>query len=256
MTGGISARQDCAQGPGGEGEAGGAGRDGQDHWPDQDRNGEHDGDEHDAVERGDAYACRGSCAAGWYVSPSERCGGEQADHGDQRYTEKEAGGGGDWPGPGPAGDQCCRPASADHRSGGQQPAGSVPGRAQPGEGGHDYLRRTELGHRSTCGTIWGHSLPEVVLTRLVEPIGQLLDHRRGQLRGQGGEVVRDQAGLGHGLPSRATLITAAKSCQSARLPDSARDPADVSLYSRLRRPATTDQDPTISPACSRRRSAG
>jgi catechol 2,3-dioxygenase-like lactoylglutathione lyase family enzyme len=54
----ASARQDCAQCPGGEGEAGGAGRDCQDHWPEQDRNGEHDCDEHDAVERGDAHACR------------------------------------------------------------------------------------------------------------------------------------------------------------------------------------------------------
>ena len=33
-------------------------------------------------------------------------------------------------------------------------------------------------------------------------------------------------------------------------------PAAVSWYTRLRRPATTDQDPAISPAASRRCSAG
>ena len=169
---------------------------------------------------------------------------------------QEEDGGRDWPGPGPAGDQCCRPASADHGSGGQQPARCVPGRAQPGEGGHDYLRLPELGHRSTCSGMRGQSLGQVVLLRFAEPVGQLLDQRRGQLGRQDGKVVRDQAGLGHGLPARAALIMAAKSCQSARLPDSARDPADVSRYSRLRRPATTDQDPEISPASSRRRSAG
>ena len=90
---------------------------------------------------------------------------------------------------------------------------------------------------------------EVVLAGLVQPVGQFLDDGCGQLGGQRRQVAADQAGFGHGLASRAALIMAAKSRQSARLPDSARVPAAVSRYSRRWRPATTDHDPAIRPAC-------
>ena len=102
------------------------------------------------------------------------------------------------------------------------------GRAYPGEGGHDDLRRAELGERGAGCGIRVQALVQVVLAGLAEPVGQLLDDRRGQLRGQGRQVVADQAGSGHGLPSRAALMMAAKSRQSARLPASARALAEVS----------------------------
>jgi hypothetical protein len=120
------------------------------------------------------------------------------------------------------------PARADHRPGNQQPASGAPRRAKPGEGGDDDLRVAELGQRGISCGIGVQALVQVVLAGLVEPVGQLLDDRAGQLRRQGCQVAADRAGSGHGLPSRAAPITAAKSRQSARFPDSACAPAGVS----------------------------
>ena len=132
----------------------------------------------------------------------------------------------------------------------QQPAGAAAGGAGVGIGGHDDLRLAELGQRRCGGGAGVQALSEVTLVGLVKPVGQFGNDGRRQLGGQFRQVAADQAGLGHGLPSRAALTMAAKSRQSARLPDSARFPAAVSRYSRRWRPATTDHDPVISPACS------
>ena len=87
----------------------------------------------------------------------------------------------------------------------------------------------ELGYRRLGSGGGVQALAEVMAEGLVEPVRQFLDDRRGQLRGQLRQVAGDQAGLGHGLPSsRAAVMIAAKSRQSARLPDSARAPASVS----------------------------
>ena len=51
----------------------------------------------------------------------------------------------------------------------------------------------------------------------LQPAGQLLHHRPGQLAGQGIEVAGDQAGSGHGPPSSTALTVAANSRQAARL---------------------------------------
>jgi Methyltransferase domain len=99
-------------------------------------------------------------------------------------------------------------------------------------------------------------LAEVAVVGLVEPVGQFLDDPAGKVSRQASEVVADQAGSGHGPPSTAALIIAAKSRQSARFPGNASFPVAVNWYTRLRRPATTDQDPAISPAASSRCSAG
>ena len=115
---------------------------------------------------------------------AERGGGEQADDADQRDAEQQAGRDRDGPGPGPAGDQRCCPAPADDGPGGQQPARGAPGRAQPGEGGQDDLaeRRTRRSPRRLRPRV--QALVQVMLAGLSEPVGQFLDDRRGQLRGQ------------------------------------------------------------------------
>lgn len=84
---------------------------------------------------------------------------------------------------------------------------------------------------------------QIALARLVEAAGQFLDDRRGQLRGQRGQVSADQAGLGHDPPSTAALTIAAKSRQSARRPDRARTPAgsDGSHAAAARRQPNTNR---------------
>ena len=61
-----------------------------------------------------------------------------------------------------------------------------------------------------------------------QPAGDLLGERRWQPDEQVVAVGGDQAVLGHGVPSSAAVITAAKSRQSARRPESAFLPASVS----------------------------
>ena len=92
----------------------------------------------------------------------------------------------------------------------------------------DQLRCPELGHGGLGCRVGGQAQAQVPPVGFLQPVGQLLHHRPGQLAGQGLEVAGDQAGAGHGPPSSTALTVAANSRQAARRPASARWPAAVS----------------------------
>ena len=94
--------------------------------------------------------------------------------------------------------------------------------------GHNHPRLTEFGHCRPLRRIRDQSLAEIAAVGLIQPVGQLLDNPAGKISRQRSEVAVDQAGPGHGPPSNAALIIAAKSRQSARFPNKAPAPAAVS----------------------------
>jgi hypothetical protein len=153
---------------------------------------------------------------------------QQADDRDQRDPEQRPRQHRDWPRPRPGGDEHAGPAQANYGSGGQQPAGGLPAAAGIGEGGHDHPWLAEFGYSRARGRIRVMALAEVAVVGLIQPVGQLLDNPARKISRQGCEIVVDQVGSGHGAPSSAALIIAAKSRQSARFPDKAPSPAAVS----------------------------
>ena len=229
---------------------------GPDRHPGHGRDGERHTDDHDGVEQGGTDASGGSGADSEPVPRTERRGGEQADNDDEHEAGQDACCDREPPVPDPAGDQRRSPAAADGGSGNQEPPGSAPGGIHPGELGQDDVRFAELGHRGFGGQVWSQALAEIELVCLGQPISQLRNNRRRQLRRQYGQVIADHAG-----------VRAWPSLQ--RGADHGREVPPVSPPARQRpaarrgqpvlpprRPPTTDQDPAISPACSSRRSAG
>jgi L-amino acid N-acyltransferase YncA len=102
------------------------------------------------------------------------------------------------------------------------------GRVDAGELRRDQLRVTELGHGGLRRPVRGQAQAQVPSVGLLQPVGQLLHHRDGQLPGQRVEIGGDQAGSGHGTSSNTALTVAVNSRHAARRPASACWPASVS----------------------------
>jgi SAM-dependent methyltransferase len=224
----VLSGQGGSQGPRAERDACGTRGRGHEDFPCHGRSGEHYADDYRDVKRGYADAPGDPRAGSRPVARAQGRDGEQAYDGQQRQADQDKSQDRNRPRPGPPDQQCRRPAGADDRPDAEQPAGGQPCGIHAGEIGQDNRWLAEFGQRGPGRGIGIQALLEVMPVGLPQPVGEFLDDRSRQLRRQDCQVVLDQPGLGHGPPSRAALMTAEKSRQSARLPASARFPAAVS----------------------------
>jgi L-amino acid N-acyltransferase YncA len=178
-----ASRQDRPQQPRAETQPDRAGDHGHGHRPPGRRISRQHSDDHESIQRGRADAPGRARPADSPVPGSPRCDSKQRHDRHQRQAGHNAGRYRDRPGPRAAGDQRHCPAQSHRRPDHQQPSGGPAARVRAGELRRDQLRITELGHGGLRRRLGGQSQAQVPPVGFLQPVGQLLHHRAGQLAG-------------------------------------------------------------------------